>query len=124
MAYDLQDLEKNRALDAIFDSFKPIHYDDWENLIEAPDFLIEDLIEKSSINMLYGPPKSCKSLLAIDLMVSLNNSDHWLGSIIPKPANVNCLAWEDPDAIFQRAFCVGKHKPKKADKFGAHSEVS
>ena len=124
MAYDLQDLEKNRALDAIFDSFKPIRFDDWENLIEAPDFLIEDLIEKSSINMLYGPPKSCKSLLAIDLMVSLNNSDHWLGSIIPKPADVKYLAWEDPDAIFQRAFCVGKHKPKKTGKLRGNSEVS
>ena len=124
MAYDLEDLEKDRALNAIFDSFKPINFDNWENLIKAPDFLIEGLIERSSITMLYGPPKSCKSLLAIDLMVSLNNSDHWLGSIIPKPANVKYLAWEDPDAIFQRAFCVGKHKPKKTGKLRGNSEVS
>ena len=118
MAYKFEDLE------AIGDTFKYIDYKNFEDLIKAPDFLIEGLIERSSITMFYGPPKSCKSLLAIDLMVSLNLSDHWLGSIIPKPANVKYLAWEDPDAFFQRAFCVGKLKPRKANRSRSYSEVS
>ena len=99
------------ACAAIDDTVRTVDFRDINNSIKAPNFLVEGLIETSSITMFYGPPFAGKSLLAIDLMVSLVNSNHWLGLIIPKPAEVRYLAWEDANEIYNRSLCVGKHKP-------------
>lgn len=73
-------------------------------------YLIDGLIEPASIVLLYGAPKTGKTLLTTDLATSLSDVDHWLGRNIPKPANVIYLAYEDPKSIIQRMQCIFKYK--------------
>ena len=60
---------------------------------EEEDDLVNGLIETPSLVVIYGPPKTGKTLIAIDLAVSLSSSKNWLGRSIPKPANIIYLAY-------------------------------
>ena len=77
---------------------------------EDDDDLVNGLIETPSLVVIYGPPKTGKTLIAIDLAVSLSSSKNWLGRSIPKPANIIYLAYEDPKSIIRRMQCTFKNK--------------
>ena len=77
---------------------------------DEDDDLVNGLIETPSLVVIYGPPKTGKTLIAIDLAVSLSSSKNWLGRSIPKPANIIYLAYEDPKSIIRRMQCTFKNK--------------
>jgi len=106
---NLSDAERAelRKLTATFEYFETKYSSDQRS---DDLYLIDGLIEPASIVLLYGAPKTGKTLLTTDLATSLSSADHWLGRNIPKPANVIYLAYEDPKSIIQRMQCIFKYK--------------
>jgi len=121
---DFQDVLYKPAFEPIEAAFKVINFINWELCHTPPIFLIEGLIEQNSITIFYGSPKAGKSFLAIDLMVSLSTSSHWLGASIPKPAKVIYLAWEDADNLILRAVCAQKRKSSRQDGQRGFCEIA
>ena len=121
---EFRDVLHKPAFDAISEAFRPINFANWELYHTPRIFLIEGLIEKSSITLFYGSPKSGKSFLAVDLMVSLSTSSHWLGASIPEPAIVMYLAWEDAESPILRAVCARKFKSSRQDGISGHCEIA
>jgi hypothetical protein len=110
--------EKSEELLKISNTFEPIHFNNWQLDIEPKEFLVDRLIEKSSIIIFYGPPKSMKSLLMVDLMVSLVEFKSWCGRKIPMPANVLYAAFEDIKELKLRTICSNEYKlTEKAERY-------
>jgi len=121
---DFSDVPYKPAFEPIAEAFRLINFVNWELFHTPPIFLIEGLIEKNSITIFYGSPKAGKSFLAIDLMVSLSTSSHWLGASIPQPAKVMYLAWEDGKSLILRAVCAHRSKSSRQDGQSGYCEIA
>ncbi len=56
--------------------------------LPAPSWLIEDLIPEKAFAMLYGPPGSGKTFLALDWALRIAAGGDWLGRSVAKGASV------------------------------------
>lgn len=66
---------------------------------EQPKWLIEDLWGAEAVGMIGGPPKSCKSWLALEMAVAVASGNHCLGHYaVPKPGSVLIYPAEDAPA--------------------------
>ena len=75
--------------------------DDLRSLRE-PEWLVTDFIHKGDVAVLYGPPSSGKSFLAIDLALSVALGLPWLGRYPVASGAVLYMAGEGGPAIFKR----------------------
>ena len=108
--------EYDTEFEEIWEAFNPVEFHNWRLHIEPPQFLVDGLIERSSIILFYGPPKSMKSFLMVDLMVSMVKCESWLGRKIPIPADVRYCAFEDADQLKMRTVCANQYKLTKKVK--------
>jgi len=70
------------------------HVAKWE--VPPLNWIVEDVIQRDALGFLSGPPKSGKSLLALDLCDALTRGASWLGMFRCKAVNVLYIAREDP----------------------------
>jgi RecA-family ATPase len=59
-----------------------------------PPDIVDGYLDAGGRMVIGGPPKSMKSLLAIDLAAALASGSHWLGQDIPEPKHVLYLNLE------------------------------
>ena len=94
----LTEAEYQKAM-AIDEALQPVHLTQPQlNQVEKR-FLVENLIEEKSLTVFYGPAKTGKTLLLVDLVVHLVSQNNWVNEKICEPAIVTYLAYEDSDAI-------------------------
>lgn len=65
---------------------------EWKHLPQ-PTWIIEEFLPSHGLGCLYGPSKSGKSFLGIDLAISISNGQPWRGLAL-KPGPVVCIAAE------------------------------
>ena len=74
------------------------------------EYLIENLVEKDSLNIIYGPPKSCKTLVAQSMAHHLSTSEQWCNHQIVRRCNVLYLGFEDPDSLKLRQAALAQRE--------------
>lgn len=62
--------------------------------LEAPDYLVADIVRRGSLTLLGGYGSSGKTWLAIDLMIAVAAGLPWLGRFPSKPGRALLLEWE------------------------------
>lgn len=80
------------------------------------EFLIENLIDRASVNVIYGPPKSFKTLIAQNMAHHLCTSQEWCNHRIPRRSNVLYLGYEDPESLKLRQAALAQAQQEKLHK--------
>lgn len=73
------------------------------------EYLVENLIDKASLNVIYGPPKSCKTLIAQSMAHHLCTSNFWCNHRILYKCNVLYFGYEDPESLKLRQAALAQN---------------
>lgn len=103
--------------------FKPILFDLGDDPITAPKWTVEDYLEEAAIGVLWGPPESKKTFLAIDWALHVAHGERWLGQRCPAGA-VWIIAGEGFSGIRRRIYGANLHRGRPAASVGAGLKVS
>lgn len=76
-----------------------VHDEPGQDALREPSWLLPDVIPDDSVVMLYGPPGSYKSFLALDLGMTMASGHAGWGAPARKPVNVVYVAGEGPRSI-------------------------
>jgi len=79
-------------------------------------YLIENLIDRASLNVIYGPPKSCKTLIAQSMAHHLSTSNFWCDHGIIHRCNILYLGYEDPESLKLRQAALAQSDPREFDE--------
>ena len=94
----LENIEIDSMLDSASDIWVSKHpY--WRK--RKRNYIVDRLIQKDSINFIYGKPGAAKSLIAIDLVCNLQENGYWANRTT-KECIVYYFAYEDPDGVLDR----------------------
>jgi hypothetical protein len=74
----------------------------WDRSIPPPEYLVERFIERGKVIMLYAEPGALKTMLAIDLAVSVATGRPWLTQYGVRQSKVLYCDWEDGIRSFSR----------------------
>lgn len=103
--------------------FKPILFDLGDEPITAPKWTVEDFLEEAAIGVLWGPPESKKTFLAIDWALHVAHGEPWLGQRCPAGA-VWIIAGEGFSGIRRRIYGANLHRGRPASAVGAGLKIS
>jgi len=87
------------------------------------EYLIENLIDRASLNVIYGPPKSCKTLIAQSMTHHLCTSEFWCNHRILHKCNVLYLGYEDPDSLKLRQAALAHNDESNFDENIGHVSI-
>ena len=87
------------------------------------EYLIENLIDRASLNVIYGPPKSCKTLIAQSMTHHLCTSKFWCNHRILHKCNVLYLGYEDPDSLKLRQAALAHNDESNFDENIGHVSI-
>ncbi len=81
----------------------------------VPDFwLIEQLLEKGKLGVIYGRPKSGRSFVALDLAVAAANGETWFGRAV-KQVPVSYVWNGEPSSCSRRLEALSKNGRRLPD---------
>ncbi len=67
--------------------------------VPKPEFLVQDVLPRQGTGVLYGPPKSAKTFVALALVLSIATGRPWLGHKILFPGSTLYIAAEGAGGI-------------------------
>lgn len=80
--------------------------------------IVKGVLHTGSLTLIYGAPKSGKSFLTTDLLVSIAaGADDWLGHKIVKPGYVIYLTCEGHSGFWKRLQAIALHRWGRLDHF-------
>lgn len=77
--------------------------------LKPPEWLIKDTLPKASLSVMYGPPGSHKSFLALDMASHLARGWGWAGYRVTRPARVLYVAGEGTSGLQKRSQAWRQH---------------
>jgi len=77
--------------------------------LKPPEWLIKDTLPKEALSVMYGPPGSHKSFLALDMAAHLARGWDWAGYRVTRPARVLYVAGEGTSGLQKRSKAWRKH---------------
>lgn len=70
--------------------------------LRPPRYLLKNMLYLNTLAQFFGPPESCKSLIALDVALSVSNGKDW-GGLRGKGAQVFYIAGEGSEGLRKRA---------------------
>lgn len=72
-------------------------------------WILDDLVPSKGIGMIYGPPGSYKSFIALDMAASVSSGKDWHGYACEMPGGVVYIAAEGSRGLMERAVAWKRH---------------
>ena len=76
-------------------------------------WILDDLIPAKGIGMIYGPPGSYKSFIALDMAASVSSGKDWHGYECEMPGGVVYIAAEGSRGLMERAVAWKRHHSRE-----------
>ncbi|MEM1395913.1 MAG: AAA family ATPase [Pseudomonadota bacterium] len=77
--------------------------------VEPPTWMVDGYVIEHGVSMLYAPPASYKSFIALDLALSVAHGVSWRNNVV-KPSSVCYLAAEGKSGVFARVMAWSQHR--------------
>ena len=96
------------GLDELARRFRLLHIGEVVNDIRPPEYLIDGVIEVETWGEIFGDPGSCKTFVALSMLLSVASGEPWYGHAV-KQGTVVYIVGEGRQGVARRLGAWGKH---------------
>ena len=96
------------GLDELARRFRLLHIGEVVNDIRPPEYLIDGVIEVETLGEIFGDPGSCKTFVALSMLLSVASGEPWYGHAV-KQGTVVYIVGEGRQGVARRLGAWGKH---------------